>query len=49
MVGYIGKPDAAGEALVDWSLAYAELSLADYAAAQVAFADALPADPDPAG
>ena len=43
MVGYIGSPDAAGKALLDWSLAYAELSHADFLAAQAAFADALPA------
>ena len=43
VVGYIGSPDAAGKALLDWSLAYAELSQADFLAAQAAFADALPA------
>ncbi|HET8928586.1 MAG TPA: DUF2252 domain-containing protein [Microbacterium sp.] len=39
VTGYIGRSDAAARAILDWSLAYAELSAADCRAVQAAFAD----------
>ena len=41
VAGYIGRSDAAARAILDWSLGYAELSAADFAAARAAFADDL--------
>jgi len=39
VIGYAGRKDTAARAILDWSLAYAELSLADFEAVRVAFAD----------
>ncbi len=38
VVGYIGRTDVAARAILDWSLAYADLSRADFEAARAAFA-----------
>lgn len=41
VVGYIGEPDTAAHAILDWSLAYAEISRSDFEAARAEFADLL--------
>jgi len=38
VVGYIGRPDTAGQALVDWSAAYADQALRDFEVCQRGFA-----------